>query len=152
MEPLTDISLASAILQIVQFSSTLLHGIKDKQPSTSRAAAGQNALFEAATGNLNHLSRQTEECRRISSTQQHASGQKTPDAQLIALAKDSELVGKTIHAMLHQIQRDKEGDGEENVLIQGLHKIYGQKATSAITARVNSIQEQVNTVLLMSLL
>ncbi|KAF1837270.1 hypothetical protein BDW02DRAFT_175185 [Decorospora gaudefroyi] len=148
MEPLSAVSLASAVIQIVEFSSKVLQRTREIHTSADRTLRGTTVL-EAAAANLNDLLRDIEETLRVTGVASDASG-KAADAQLIALAKDSQEVAKTLHATLHQVKRKKDGD-KRNAFSQGLRSVLKQSTITALKDRLNSIRKQIDTALLISL-
>jgi hypothetical protein len=155
MEPLNATPLASAVIQLVDFSAKVIH--KDKVAKVYRStgtALGEATLLDDAIANPGDLSQQLEKTRRSYDKGHVHPGQEVADALLIALAKDSGGVAKILQATLNQAKRDNDVD-EETVLAQGLRSVlnlyYSQKTISALGGRVDSIRKQVDIALLAQL-
>ncbi|KAH7388775.1 hypothetical protein BKA66DRAFT_511136 [Pyrenochaeta sp. MPI-SDFR-AT-0127] len=127
MEPLSALSLASAVIQIVDFSSK-----------------------DATTNLTDLLETLAAEKSRIRYQRSGLIVQKTADRQLLELAKNSRAVANTIHATINRIKRKKDGGGR-NAFDQGLRSVLKQKEVSSLAKRLGQIRKQVDTTLLVSL-
>jgi hypothetical protein len=155
MEPLNAVSLASAVIQLVEYSAKVLQ--KGKVGGIHISAAntlGEATLLDDAIANLNDLLQQLGKTQHVLHNNNIPPVQYTADAQLIAAAKDGAGVAKILQATLDQAKRNNDVD-EQTVLIQGLRSVlnlyYSQKTISALLDKLNSIRKQVDISLLTSL-
>ncbi|KAI4695626.1 hypothetical protein J4E81_005952 [Alternaria sp. BMP 2799] len=155
MEPQLAVSLASAVIQLVDFSSKVVQ--KDKVGKVYKSTSttlGEATLLDDAIANLGDLSQQLEKARRVYCKSHISPDQENADAQLMALAKDGGGVAKILQATLDQAKRDNDV-GEETVLAQGLRSIlslyYSQKTICDLADKLGSIRKQVDVALLASL-
>jgi len=148
-------SLASAVIQLVDFSSKVVQKDKvGKVYKSTGTALGEATLLDDAIANLGDLSQQLEKARRVYYNSHISPDQEIADAQLMALAKDGVGVAKILQATLDQAKRDNDAD-EETVLAQGLCSIlslyYSQKTICDLADKLGSIRKQVDVALLASL-
>jgi hypothetical protein len=98
MEPLSALSIASAVIQIVDFSSKVIARTREVYRS-AEGTITETALLENATVNLNDL---LNELRNITSSESvgyGASHQKTSDRLLLQHAKDSQAVANELRGI-----------------------------------------------------
>ncbi|KAI4687876.1 uncharacterized protein J4E88_003469 [Alternaria novae-zelandiae] len=155
MEPQMAVSLASAVIQLVDFSRKVVQ--KDKVGKVSKSTSttlGEATLLDDAIANLGDLSQQLEKARRAYYKSHISPDQETADARLNVLAKDGGGVAKILQATLDQAKRDNAVD-KETVLAQGLRSIlnlyYSQKTICDLADKLGSIRKQVDVALLASL-
>ncbi|KAI4917469.1 hypothetical protein J4E85_009988 [Alternaria conjuncta] len=155
MESQMAVSLASAVLQLVDFSSKVVQ--KDKVGKVHKSTGttlGEATLLDDAIANLGDLSQQFEKARRVYYKSHISPDQESADARLIALANDSGGVAKILQATLDQAKRNHDVD-EQTVLAQGLRSIlslyYSQKTICDLADKLGSIRKQVDVALLASL-
>jgi len=149
------VSLASAVLQLVDFSERVVQ--KDKVGKVYKSTSttlGEATLLDDAIANLGDLSQQLEKARRVYYQSHISPDQEIVDAQLIALAKDGGGMAKILQATLDQAKRDNDVN-EETVPAQGLRSVlslyYGQKTICGLADKLGAIRKQVNVALLASL-
>ncbi|KAI4646165.1 uncharacterized protein J4E79_010674 [Alternaria viburni] len=155
MEPQMAVPLASAVIQLVDFSRKVVQKDKVGKVYKSTGTALEEAtLLDDAIANLGDLSQQLEKARRAYYKSHSSPDQEIADAQLITLAKDGGGVAKILQATLDQAKRDNDVD-EQTVLSQGLRSIlslyYSQKTICDLADKVGSIRKQVDVALLASL-
>ncbi|KAI4914379.1 uncharacterized protein J4E92_009578 [Alternaria infectoria] len=149
------VSLASAVIQLVEFSRKVVQ--KDKVGKVYKSTGttlGEATLLDDAIVNLGDLSQQLEKARRVYYKSHISPDQEIADAQLMALAKDGGGVAKILQATLDQAKRDDDVN-EETVLAQGLRSVlslyYSQKTICDLADKLGSIRKQVDVALLASL-
>ncbi|KAI4940175.1 hypothetical protein J4E86_011141 [Alternaria arbusti] len=155
MEPQMAVSLASAVIQLVDFSRKVVQ--KDKVGKVYKSTGttlGEATLLDDAIANLGDLSQQLEKARRVYCKSHISPDQEIADAQLIALAKDAGGVAKILQATLDQAKRDNDVD-QQKVLAQELRSVlslyYSQKTICDLADKLGSIRKQVDVALLASL-
>jgi len=155
MKPQMAVSLASAVIQLVNFARKVIQ--KDKVGKVSKStstALGEATLLDDAIANLGDLSQQLEKARRVYYKSHVSPDHEIADVQLMALAKDGGGVAKILQATLDQAKRDDDMD-EGTVLAQGLRSVlslyYSQKTICDLTDKLGSIRKQVDVALLVSL-
>ncbi|KAI4677900.1 uncharacterized protein J4E84_008845 [Alternaria hordeiaustralica] len=155
MEPQMAVSLASAVIQLVDFSRKVAQ--KDKVGKVYKSTGTtlrEATLLDDAIANLGDLSQQLEKARRIYYKSHISPDQEVADAQLMALAKDGGGVAKILQATLDQAKRNHDVD-EQTVLAQGLRSVlslyYSQKTICDLADRLDSIRKQVDVALLAAL-
>ncbi|KAI4616408.1 uncharacterized protein J4E87_008674 [Alternaria ethzedia] len=146
MEPQMAVSLASAAVQLVDFSRKVVQ--KDKVGKVYKSTGttlGEATLLDDAIANLGDLSQQLEKARRVYYKSHISPDQEIADAQLMALAKDGGGVAKILQATLDQAKRDDDVN-EETVLAQGLRSVlslyYSQKTICDLADKLGSIRKQ----------
>jgi len=149
MDPLSAVSLASAIIQIVDFSAKILLNTSEIYKATDGKRKIDRAL-EATTANLGELLAEVGKKSSINYQESNASGQRTADGQLLKLAQDSEEVANTLRVTLNKIRFNGNG-GERSVLKQGFRTVLEQKTIKDLADKLDSIRKQVDTALLVSL-
>jgi hypothetical protein len=108
MEPLSALSLATAVIQIVDFSSKVITRARE----VSRSADGtidETAILENAAVNLNDLLTQLQMITGATSSGHGALHPNTPDQQLLQYAKDSQDVATELRRMLNNVKHKKDG-------------------------------------------
>ncbi|KAI4638007.1 hypothetical protein J4E93_010475 [Alternaria ventricosa] len=155
MKPQMAVSLASAVIQLVNFARKVIQ--KDKVGKVSKSTSttlGEATLLDDAIANLGDLSQQLEKARRAYYKSHISPNQEIADAQLVALVKDGGGVARILQATLDQAKRDDDVD-EETVLAQGLRSIlslyYSQKTICDLADKLDSIRKRVDVALLASL-
>ncbi|KAI4912891.1 hypothetical protein J4E90_006299 [Alternaria incomplexa] len=155
MEPQMAVSLASAVIQLVDFSRKVVQ--KDKVGKVYKSTGttlGEATLLDDAIANLGDLSQQLEKARRVYCKSHISPDQEIADAQLIALVKDAGGVAKILQATLDQAKRDNDVD-QQKVLAQELRSVlslyYSQKTICDLADKLGSIRKQVDVALLASL-
>ncbi|KAI4614872.1 hypothetical protein J4E80_006376 [Alternaria sp. BMP 0032] len=155
MEPQMAVLLASAVIQLVEFSRKVVQ--KDKVGKVCKSTGTtlrEATLLDDAIANLGDLSQQLEKARRVYCKSHMSPDQEIADAQLMALAKDGGGVAKILQATLDQAKRSHDVD-EQTVLAQGLRSVlslyYGQKTICDLADKLGSIRKQVDAALLASL-
>jgi hypothetical protein len=142
---LSALSVASAVIQIVDFSAKVIETSKEVYDSPD-GATEQTLLLESATANLDELMQELgKSCRMIGNFSPNS-----PDRRLLQLAKESNEVATSIHEAIDDVRRKKDG-GERTAFGQGLRTVLDQKKISLLTERLNQIRKQVDTTLLISL-
>ncbi|KAF2803249.1 uncharacterized protein BDZ99DRAFT_576168 [Mytilinidion resinicola] len=153
MDPLSALSVASGVIQIVDFSAKVISRTREIYLSAD-GALEENSFLEDATANLSELSTElTEEIRQTVwgfRSKGSGFGRKSADEQLIQLAKDSRMVATNLLEKLDRVKRKKDG-GKRNALNQGIRSILEQKEVSGLADRLDQIRKQVDTALLLSL-
>jgi hypothetical protein len=144
MEPLSALSIASAVIQIVEFSAKVISRTKEVYDSPEKATE-ETALLENATENLREL---MEELSKRRNVRPHNSS--NADDQLIHLAKQSDEIAKVVCEAVDDIRLRTDGS-QRTALSQGLRSVLGQKKISSLTARLDQMRKQVDTALLVSL-
>jgi uncharacterized protein Yka (UPF0111/DUF47 family) len=145
MDPLSALSVASAVIQIVDFSTKVIARTKEVYDSPD-GTTEQTMLLENATANLDDLLQGLRKSRRTID----AFDPKSPDGRLLQLAKDSNEVATSISEAIDHVKRRSDGS-ERTALGQGLRSVLDQKKLSALTERLDQIRKQVDTTLLISL-
>jgi hypothetical protein len=145
MDPLSALSVASAVIQIVDFSAKVIATSKEVYDSPD-GATEQTLLLENATANLDDLMQELGKSYRMIGD----FNPKSPDGRLLQLAKESNEVATSIHEAIDHVRRKKDG-GERTALGQGLRSVLDQKKISLLTERLDQIRKQVDTTLLISL-
>ncbi|KAH6860686.1 hypothetical protein BKA58DRAFT_38117 [Alternaria rosae] len=155
MEPLMAVSLASAVIQLIDVSTKVIQ--KDKVGKTYKPTGttlGEATLLDDAIANLGDLLQQLEKARRVYYKSHISPDQEIADAQLIALAKDGGGRARLLQATLDQAKRNNDVD-ERTVLAQGLRSVlnlyYSQKTICDLADKLGSIRKQVDVALLASL-
>ncbi|KAI4708285.1 hypothetical protein J4E89_006907 [Alternaria sp. Ai002NY15] len=155
MEPQMAVLLASAVIQLVDFSRKVVQ--KDKVGKVYKSTGTtlrEATLLDDAIANLGDLSQQLEKARRAYYKSHISPDQETADARLNALANDGGGVAKILQSTLDQAKRDNAVD-KETVLAQGLRSIlnlyYSQKTICDLADKLGSIRKQVDVALLASL-
>ena len=156
MEPSNAVSLASSIIQLVEYSAKVVHkgkvgGLHASDANTLK----EPTLLDDAIANLADLSQQLRKTQYVVRNSNTTPDQhNTADAQLIACAKDGAGVAKILQATLDQAKRNHDV-GEQTVLDHGLRSVlclyYNQKTISAFLDTLNSVRKQVDIALLASL-
>ncbi|KAI4606605.1 hypothetical protein J4E83_009977 [Alternaria metachromatica] len=146
MEPQMAVSLASAVIQLVEFSRKVVQ--KDKMGKVYKSTGttlGEATLLDDAIANLGDLTQQLEKARRVYCKSHISPDQEIADAQLIALVKDAGGVAKILQATLDQAKRDNDVD-QQKVLAQELRSVlslyYSQKTICDLADKLGSIRKQ----------
>jgi hypothetical protein len=145
MEPLSALGLASAVIQIVDFSFKVVSRAREISKSVDGTSEDASCL-EDATTNLNELMQDVQLQLKASGSY----GQKTADKQLIKLAEESEAIATELQGILARIKRSKKGK-ERAVLSQGLISALGQKKIKSLADKLDRIRQEINSALLVSL-
>jgi hypothetical protein len=145
MDPLSALSVASAVIQIVDFSTKVIARTKEVYDSPD-GTTEQTMLLENATANLDDLLQGLRKSHRTID----AFDPNSPDGRLLQLAKDSNEVATSIGDAIDHVKRKSDGS-ERTALGQGLRSVLDQKKLSALTERLDQIRKQVDTTLLISL-
>lgn len=146
MDPLSALSLASAVIQIADFSTKVLSRTKEIYTSTDDTFQNAKSL-EAATANISELLVELED---KTSVNHRRSGRQTADKQLVRLAHDSIDIANTLRTTLDGL-RHKKDDGKRNAFDQGLRSVLQQEKIVEIADRLDAIRKQVDTAILFSL-
>ena len=146
MDPLSAVSLASAVIQIVDFSTKVLSRTKEIYTSTDDTFQNATSL-EDATANINELLVELED---KTSVNHGKSGRQAADKQLVRLAQDSIDIANTLRTTLDGLRHKRHG-GKRNAFDQGLRSVLQQKKIVDIADRLDAIRKQVDTAILFSL-
>ena len=141
LEALAALSLASSIVQLVDFGSKLLVGTYDALESVD-GSTKQNAQIEEHTKHLRTLYETLRDTQRPTPTSDS-------EMLLLQLATESEEVAKHLLSALEELKFKRDGRGRalRSFLLQikGLRRV---KKTSVMQEKLDRIQSQVNTCLL----
>jgi len=149
MEPLSALSIASAVIQIADFSSKVIARTREVYSSAS-GTIEETTLLEDAMTNLEDLMIGLESSISRKSAGRGAFHQKTADQQLLHLAKESHAVAADLREMLNKVKLKKDGR-QRGALNQGLRSVLEQKNISALKEKLDEIRKQIDTALLISL-
>lgn len=155
MEPLTALAVASAVIQIVDFSSKVIARTREIYLSAD-GTIQETTLLEDATANLEELM-----IGLRMSTPFRVGGnaliegnvavhQNTPDYQLLQLAEESRNVVITLRGVLNSVEVKKDGT-QRSPLDQGFRSVLEQKKIATLKQRLDDIRKQIDTTLLVSL-
>lgn len=149
MEPLSALAIASAVIQIVDFSSKVIARTREVYLSTS-GTTEENSLLEDATANLTDLMSSLKASTSQRFRSQSGIQENTPDIQLLQLADASHVIAIELRDMLIKVKLKKDGS-ERSVLDQGLRNALEQKKILALKEKLDEIRKQIDTTLLVSL-
>lgn len=151
MEPLSALSIASSVFQIVDFSAKIIAKAKEIYQSAEGASTA-NSFLEDTTSNLTEitagLARELWKNSRTASNSKQ--GKKTAEEQLVKLAEESRTIAASLLQKLNQLKL-ADGGGRWKALQQAFRIAFAQKEIDALTMRLDSLQKQVDTALLISL-
>ncbi|KAH7068640.1 hypothetical protein FB567DRAFT_457239 [Paraphoma chrysanthemicola] len=149
MEPLSALSIASAVIQIIDFSSKVIARTREVHRSGD-GAVEEGALFANATANLNDLLIELNRTTISESSGYGASHQRSADKQLLQHAKDSQVIATELRALLANVKHKRDGR-QRNAIQQGFRGVLEQKNVDALNQRLDDIRKQIDTTLLVSL-
>jgi hypothetical protein len=147
MDPFSALSIATAVIQVVDFSSKVISKSREIYLSAD-GTTEEVSLLQDATTNLEEL------LNDLGSTGIHEKStgarRKGPDAQLIRLARESHMAATSLRTTLDRVKYNTDGK-ERRVFVQGLRSVMEHKNISTLTVRLDEIRKQVDTTLLVSL-
>ncbi|KAF2443978.1 hypothetical protein P171DRAFT_23043 [Karstenula rhodostoma CBS 690.94] len=178
MEPLSALSLASSVVQLVDFSIKVVTNSREIYKS-AEGASNAHSFLSNATGNLSELSatlldelgnnylinkktnwlRAKFEKEDVDDREQKAEkvvdekvqkAKKAADKQLADLARQSRKVAAALQSKLDSLKRTPNG-GKWDALQTSFRIIFEQGEIDTLVAELNSIQKQIDTALLISL-
>lgn len=148
MEPLSALSLASAVIQIVDFSSKVIARTREAYLSAD-GTTQETVHLEDAIANLDELMVGI----NPSISWRHGTGaisERSPDHQLLQFAEESHRIAVDLRMVLDKVRLDQNG-GRRNPLDQGFRSVLEQNNISALKNRLDEIRKQVDTTLLVSI-
>ncbi|KAH7119118.1 hypothetical protein B0J11DRAFT_441007 [Dendryphion nanum] len=148
MEPLSALSVASNILQIVDFATKIVSRARNIHASAD-GVLDENSFLESATTNLSELA--VELSKDLSRNLYRKSSTGSTDKQLIKLAHEAASVASSLRAKLDNISRRTDG-ASRNALDQAFRSVWKQNEISTLCNRLDAIRKQVDTALLVSLM
>lgn len=134
MDPLTALGLASAILQIVDFSSKLVHGAKEAYSS----ASGTTTELEDSEIGVNSLKRLTRQLD-VDVTAAHLS---TEDKNLIDLKKGCEKLSGEIEDIVQATKVKKSGSKRASLEVS-LKAMSRKKKIASLEGRLTKYRSQI---------
>ncbi|KAI8936526.1 hypothetical protein NX059_006930 [Plenodomus lindquistii] len=147
MEPLSALSVASAVLQIVDFSCKVISRTKEAHHS----AVEEHSFLEDATSNLTELLEETEKIALKDQGRFSAFSNKSKtEKQLQRLRKESQDVADTLYGILDGVKHKKSGE-DRNSFGQGLRSVLVQNKLSELKGKLDLIRSQVDTSLLVAI-
>jgi hypothetical protein len=146
MEPSTALAIASAVIQVVDFSSKVIARTREVYHSAD-GSIEENAHLQEAAANLEDLMLQLKSGIRKAPDIEN---QSTPHQRLLQLAQDSQIAADRLRKLLNKVKFNKNGD-QRMALGQGLRSVLEQNNISALKARLDEIRKQVDTTLLVAL-
>lgn len=148
MDPLSALSIASAVIQIVDFSSKVIARTREVYQSAD-GSIEELTLIEDATANLDDLMKDLTSKTEIEASGSGAFDQKTPDQQLLQLAEDSSILASALDQTLKRCRVKKDGS-QRSALSQGLRSVLQQKNLTALKQKLDELRKQIDTTLLIA--
>jgi hypothetical protein len=155
MDPLNALSVASCVVQLVDFSAKIVQTGKEIYQSTDGASKA-NAFLEDATSNLAELSAEIvsvleSDVRDLPGYLPDAKwGKQRAEQQLVKLAEESRTIAAILQSKLDQLKR-LDGGGRWSAIQQGFRTVFAQKAILALAGQLELLRKQIDTALLVSL-
>jgi ribosomal protein L17 len=149
MDPLSALSIASAVIQIVDFSSKVIARTREVYQSAD-GSIEEITLIEDATANLDDLMTELMSKTEIEASTSGAFEQKTPDQQLIQLAEDSHTLANELNQTLKACRVKKDGS-QRSALSQGLRSVLEQKSLTTLKQKLDELRKQIDTTLLIAI-
>jgi DNA repair exonuclease SbcCD ATPase subunit len=147
MEPIAALSIASNIIQIVDFASRFVSRSQELYQSADGKLADHIVLDSAAQNlsalcnNLHHYDPDSEEVPRELTA---------ADAQMLMLRKESEAVVNKLRSALETASKGSKNKAWRSIY-QALKSIYNDNEISNLASQLDNIRKQVDTTLLFSL-
>ncbi|KAH5068687.1 hypothetical protein HBH95_191200 [Parastagonospora nodorum] len=149
MDPLSALSIASAVIQIVDFSSKVIARTREVYQSAD-GSIEEITLIEDATANLDDLMKDLMSKTEIEAFTRGAFDRKTPDQQLIQLAEDSNTLANELNQTLKACRVKKDGS-QRGALSQGLRSVLEQKSLTTLKQKLDELRKQIDTTLLITI-
>ncbi|KAH7086405.1 hypothetical protein FB567DRAFT_580552 [Paraphoma chrysanthemicola] len=153
MEPLSALAIASAVIQIVDFSCKVVAKTREVylfDLDDGTAAAEEDKFYEGAKANLEDLMIGLNTSLAQGTGGYGSSHLKTPDQQLLQLAKESQVVAGKLRDMINKVKIREDGT-RRTALGQGFRSVIQQKNITALNDKLDGIRKQIDTTVLLSL-
>jgi hypothetical protein len=145
MESIAALSLASNIIQVVEFSSRIIsRGYELYQSADGRRE--EHVILDNAVKNLSALHSTLQNSGRSRSEDKLSMA----DKQLIKLQIESGMVAKELRELLQKVQL-KKPNGKWQSVRQALLSVFSDKEISSLGSRLDNIRKQVDSAILVSL-
>jgi hypothetical protein len=149
MEPLSALSIASAVIQIVDFSSKVIAKTREVYLSAD-GSIEESTLLEDASSNLEDLMSGLKKDIAWRSSKVGNPSQKTSEQQLVRLAEDSQTAAGDLREVLKNLKSRNDGS-DRGAVAHALRSVLGEKKVTALKEKLDEIRKQIDTTLLVAL-
>lgn len=149
MEPLSALSIASAVIQIVDFSSKVIARTREVYLS-AEGSIEENTLLEDASSNLDDLMSGLKRDVAGRSSKVGNIRHKTSEQQLVRLAEDSQSAADDLRKALKSLKSRKDGS-DRSAVGHAFRSVLGEKEVTVLKEKLDEIRKQIDTTLLVAL-